>query len=30
MVKVKEDLLTDINMSLMVEKGINEGICHSV
>ena len=28
--KVKFDLLTDTNMLLMVEKGIREGICHSV
>ena len=28
--KVKLDLLTDINMLLMVEKGIRRGICHSV
>ena len=27
--KVKLDLLTDIVMLLMVEKGIREGICHS-
>ena len=26
--KVKLDLLTDINMLLMVEKGIRGGICH--
>ena len=28
--KEKLDLLTDINMLLMVEKGIKGGICHSV
>ena len=28
--KVKLDLLTDINMLLMVEKGIRGGICHSI
>ena len=28
--KVKLDLLTDIGISLMVEKGIREGICHSI
>ena len=28
--KVKLDLLTDIDMLLMVEKGIREGICHSI
>ena len=28
--KVKLDLLTDIDMLLMVEKGIKEGICHSI
>ena len=28
--KVKLDLLTDIDMLVMVEKGIREGICHSV
>ena len=27
--KVKLDLLTDIDMSLMVKKGIRGGICHS-
>ena len=27
---VKSDLLTDINMLLMVEKGIRGGICHSI
>ena len=27
---VKLDLLTDINMLLMVEKGIRRGICHSI
>ena len=27
--KVKLDLLTDVNMLLMVEKGIRGGICHS-
>ena len=28
--KVKLDLLTDIDMLLMVEKGIREGICHAI
>ena len=28
--KVKVDLLTDIDMLLMVEKGIGGGICHSI
>ena len=28
--KVKLALLTDINMLLMVEKGIRGGICHSI
>ena len=28
--KVKLDLLTDIDMLLMVEKGIRRGICHSI
>ena len=28
--KVKLALLTDINMLLMVEKGIRVGICHSI
>ena len=28
--KVKVDLLTDINILLMVEKGMQEGICHSI
>ena len=28
--KVKLDLLTDINMLLMVKKGIRGGICHSI
>ena len=27
--KVKLDLLTDVDMLLMVEKGIRMGICHS-
>ena len=27
-IKVKRDLLTDINMLSMVEKGIRGGICH--
>ena len=26
--KIKLDLLTDVDMLLMVEKGINRGICH--
>ena len=28
--KIKLDLLTAINMLLMVENGIREGICHAV
>ena len=28
--KVKLDLLTNIDMLLMVEKGIRGGICHSI
>ena len=28
--KVKLDLLTDLNMLLMVEKGIRGGICHFI
>ena len=28
--KVKLDLLTDIDMLLMVERGIKGGICHSI
>ena len=28
--KVKLDLLTDIDVLLMVEKDIREGICHSI
>ena len=28
--KVKLDLLTDINMLLMIEKGTRGGICHSI
>ena len=28
--KAELDLLTDINMLLMVEKGIKGGICHSI
>ena len=28
--KVKLDLLTNIDMFLMVEKGIRQGICHSI
>ena len=28
--KVKVDLLTDIDMLLMVEKGIRSGICHAI
>ena len=30
MSKVKLDLVTDIDMLLTVEKGIKEGICHSI
>ena len=30
MTKVKLDLSTDIDMLLMVEKGIRGGICHSI
>ena len=30
MTKVKLDLLIDMNMLLIVEKGIREGICHSI
>ena len=29
-IKVKLDLLTDIDMLLIVEKGIRRGICHSI
>ena len=29
-IKVKLDLLTDIDMLLMVEEGISRGICHSI
>ena len=29
-IKVKLDLLTDIDMLLMVEKGTREGICHAI
>ena len=29
-IRVKLDLLTGINMLLMVEKGIRGGICHSI
>ena len=28
--KVKLELLTEIDMLLMVEKGIREGLCHSI
>ena len=28
--KVRLDLLTNINMLLMIEKGISGGICHSI
>ena len=28
--KVKSDLLTDINILLIVERGIRGGICHSI
>ena len=28
--EVRLDLLTDINLLLTVEKGIREGICHSI
>ena len=28
--KVKLDLLTDVDVLLMVEKGIRGGICHSI
>ena len=28
--KVKLDILTDINMLLIVEKGIKGGICHTI
>ena len=28
--EVKIDLLTDIDMLLMVEKGVRRGICHSI
>ena len=28
--KVKLDLLSDINMLLMVQKGIRGGVCHSI
>ena len=30
MTEVKLDLLTDIDMQLMVEKGIRGGICHAI
>ena len=29
-IKVKLDLLTDIDMLLMIKKGIKGGICHSI
>ena len=28
--KIKSDLLNDIDMLLMIEKVIREGICHSI
>ena len=28
--KVKSDLFTDINMLVMLEKGIRDGLCHAI
>ena len=28
--KVKLDLFTDINMLVMLEKGIRDGLCHAI